>query len=281
MDIKIVNKSREINCTVLWNPKSTKVLIIGSAIGVSRNFYRDIANYYFDLSYSVICFDYYAMVNHKQAPKHCKQKISDWGRKDMNSVIDFAKRKFPEDDLYFLGHSIAGQLFPLAEKSCEIKAAYLIASQNVSNKNWTGVFKLKVVMFWYFLIPLFTSLFGYLPSFVYGGKYNLHKSIARDWAKLGKNKSGILGAEKDASRKYKDLNLPVKFLSFSDDQMLAPQKSVKHLYESYGSPYKYHEHINPKEIGLDSIGHFNFFKPRYALLWPKIDSWFNIIDAQV
>ncbi|HMB99676.1 MAG TPA: hypothetical protein VKN14_01435 [Flavobacteriaceae bacterium] len=278
MDIKIVNKYREVHCTVLNNPTSTKVLIIAPAMGVARSFYKDIADYFFKLSYSVIFFDYYGMLRHKQVPRDYKIRLSDWGRKDINSVITFAQRQFPEEELYFLGHSIAGQILPLAENSHKIKAAYLVASQNVSNKNWDGAFKLKVNIFWYFFIPFFITIFGYVPAFVYGGKYDIHKSIAKDWAKWGRNKSGILGVEVDAPIKYKDINLPLKFLSFSDDKMLAPLKSVKHLYHSYGSPYKFHEHLHPKRFGLDSIGHFNFFKPKCEFLWPKIDSWFTLIS---
>lgn len=278
MDLKIKNKGREINCTVLNNVNSSKTLIIAPAIGVSRHFYREIASHFFSLSYSVVLFDYYAMIDHKDIDKRCKLKISDWGRKDLNGVIGYAQKEFPESDLYFLGHSIAGQIFPFAEKSCEIKAAYLIASQNVSNKNWSGIFKLKVMMFWHVLIPFFTTLMGYLPSSVYGGKYDLHKSIAKNWAELGKSTLGMLGTEEDGYTRYKNMNLPVKFLSFSDDQMLAPKKSVEHLYESYGSPFKLHEHINPKEIGVDSIGHFKFFKPKYMHLWSKIDAWFHLTE---
>ena len=68
----------------------------------------------------------------------------------------------------FLGHSIAGQLFPLAKMSNKIKAAYLVASQNVSKNNWSGFSKFKVNIFWHIIIPFCTNLFGYLPAAAYG-----------------------------------------------------------------------------------------------------------------
>ncbi len=279
MEIRILDKNRVINSTVLNRQNSSKVLIIAPAIGVARNFYREIAYYFYNLSYSVIYFDYHGMLDQKSFSNNYYLKLSDWGYKDIDAVIQFALNKFPDKELYFLGHSIAGQVFPLAKSSSKIKGAFFVASQNASYKNWNGALKLKVNIFWHILIPVYTKIYGYLPAFVYGGKYDLHKFIAKDWARWGKNKNGILGVETSAFMKYKDINLPIKFLSFSDDKMLAPLKSVEHLYDSYGSPYKLHEHIRPEKVGLDEIGHFNFFKKKCAFLWPNIDFWFNHISS--
>lgn len=277
MDICINGKERVVDCTIWNHSESTRVLIIAPAIGVSRRFYRTIATYFYSLSYSVISLDYYGMVEHKH-PGEEKLSLSDWGCKDIDSVIGYANEQFPDQELYFLGHSIAGQIFPLAERSSKIKAAFLVASQNVSQTNWSGFAKFKVNLFWHVIVPFCVGMFGHLPAVGYGGKYPLHKSIAQEWAKWGKSSSGILSQIPQAPIKYKNLDVPTKFLSFSDDAMLAPVKAVGHLYESYGSPIKHHEHICPKEIGMSSIGHFKFFKKECRFLWTKVDSWFNQVN---
>lgn len=274
MDIVIGEKNRVVNCTIWNNQAGKRVLVIAPAMGVSRRFYKTIATYFFELSYSVISFDYYGMMN-KKSKEDPTIRLSDWGFKDINAVIGYARERFPKQELYFLGHSIAGQLFPLAKMSNEIKAAYLVASQNVSKNNWSGFSKFKVNIFWHIIIPFCTNLFGYLPAAAYGGRHNLHKSIAMDWADWGKNKLGVLGRVPKAPARYKNLNVPTKFLGFSDDDMLAPLKSVEHLYESYGTPFKHYEHACPKQYGMTSIGHFKFFKKECKFLWPKVDSWFN------
>ncbi|MGW9685093.1 alpha/beta hydrolase family protein [Flagellimonas sp. 2504JD1-5] len=280
IDKSIRKDNREVNCTIWNNPNCTKVLIIAPAIGVSRRFYKTIATYFFDLSYSVISLDYYGMVRHKKLEEE-KISLCDWGFKDIDSIITYATKKFPKQELYFLGHSIAGQVFPLAKSSNAIKAAFFVASQNVSSSNWSGFPKFKVTIFWRMVIPFCIRAFGHLPAKAYGGKHDLHKSIAVEWAKLGRSKQGVLGHVPKAPSRYGELKVPTKFLSFSDDKMLAPFKSVKRLYDSYGTPFKEHVHIHPGEIGMKSIGHFRFFKKQCKFLWPEIDSWFKHVDNNV
>lgn len=273
-DITIIEENRVVSCTVWNNFNGRNVLIIAPAMGVARQFYKTIAKYFFNLSYTVISFDYYGMIQSNNQ-EQVETKLYDWGCKDLNSVIEYASQQFPNKNLYFLGHSIAGQVFPLAKNSCKIKAAYLVASQNVSNKNWIGLSKVKANFFWYFIIPFCIKIYGYLPAFWYGGKHDLRKSIAEDWAQWGKSKAGVLSAVPQAQAMYQNFKAPIKFLSFSDDEMLAPLKAVEHLYESYGSPIKEHEHIHPKHVGMKSIGHFNFFKDECTFLWRNIHSWFD------
>ena len=273
-DISINEKDRVVHCTIWNNPGSTRVLIIAPAMGVTREFYKTIAIYFLNLSYSVISLDYYGMLK----CQNLKSSLGDWGFKDINSVIEYTDKQFPGQELYFLGHSIAGQVFPLAKESYKIKAAYLVASQNVSKKNWSGLSKFKVNIFWYVVIPFCIGMFGYLPATAYGGKYGLHKSIALEWAKWGKSSLGILSRVSQAAKRYKNLNVPTRFLSFSDDDMLAPLKSVEHLYKSYGTAFKEHVHIHPEEYGMKFIGHFKFFKKECEFLWPEIDSWYDQIS---
>ncbi|MEM7375550.1 MAG: hypothetical protein AAF587_43555 [Bacteroidota bacterium] len=272
--VTITEDKRAVNCTVWNHPNSKKVMIIAPAMGVARRFYDTIATHFSQLSYSVISFDYYGMLEYEQHDQ-ADIRLCDWGFRDMNSVIEYACQEFPDHTRHFLGHSIAGQVFPLAENSNKISSACLVASQNVSKNNWSGFAKLKVNLFWYVMIPICIQLFGYVPAAGYGGKHHLHPSIASDWAKWGKSTEGILTIISKAWSRYNGLKVPTKFLSFSDDDMLAPFKAVEHLYTSYGSRIKQHEHISPKDVGMTSIGHFKYFKKECSFLWDSVDSWFN------
>ena len=273
--IVIRKNKRTINGTLWCVDGSKRVLIIGPAMGMRSGFYRAIAEHFATLSYTVITFDYYGMLYAQRNEISEKPKLSDWGYKDVNMVIKYSLRRFPDQDVFFLGHSIAGQVLPLAKKCSEIKAAFLVASQNASSRYWDGFPKLKVNFFWYAIVPLMLCTIGYLPGIGYGGKHNLHKNIVQEWSRWGRNKIGLLGADPKANIRYKNINAPVKFLSFSDDRILAPRRAVEQLCTSYGSPYKYHEHIYPEREGLREIGHFGFFTLQYSSLWSKIDSWFN------
>ncbi len=65
------------------------------------------------------------------------------------------------------------------------------------------------------------------------------------------------------------------FISIEDDNLLAPKKAVEELAESYGSRTKKHEHLRPADLGLKSIGHFDFFKSRNSELWAMADQWYQ------
>ncbi|MEM7373690.1 MAG: alpha/beta fold hydrolase [Bacteroidota bacterium] len=134
--------------------------------------------------------DYYGMLEYDKYGQ-ADIRLCDWGFRDMTSVIEYACQEFPDHTRHFLGHSIAGQVFPLAENSNKISSACLVASQNVSKKNWSGLSKVKVNLFWYVIVPICIQLFGYVPAAGYGGKHHLHPSIASDWATWGKVKKGF------------------------------------------------------------------------------------------
>lgn len=272
--VAITEDKRAVHCTVWDNPDSNKLMIIAPAMGVARRFYDRIAAHFSQLSYSVVSFDYYGMLDYDTYGQ-ADIRLCDWGFRDLHAVIEYASQRFPDHTLHFLGHSIAGQVFPLAENSNKISSACLVASQNVSQKNWSGLSKVKVNLFWHLIVPFCIQRFGYVPAAAYGGKHHLHSSIAADWAAWGKSKEGVLSIISKALFRYHSLKVPTKFLSFSDDDVLAPLKAVEHLYESYGSPIKQHEHISPHAVGMPSIGHFNFFKEECSCLWDKIDSWFK------
>lgn len=275
--LQITRKKRAVDATIWRCQNSNRVLIIAPAMGVRRSFYSPIAEYFHKLSYSVLTLDYYGMLHVGKQKNSRTSKLTDWGHKDIDMIIDYASRNFPKQDLFFLGHSIAGQVFPLAKRSYKVKAAFLVASQNASISLWSGKPKIKVGFFWHIILPLAVFALGYLPGWAYGGKHPLQKSIAKEWSKWGKNRFGLLGVDSEAKKKYKNLNLPTKFLSFSDDQLIAPRKAADELCKSYGSPYKYHEHILPEQVGLKSIGHFKFFTHECSFLWDKVDRWFTLI----
>ena len=213
------------------------------------------------------------------APGQGGFRLTDWGYLDTYAVIDHTLQNYPGQDIFFLGHSIAGQLFPLAANSSGIKAAFFVASQNASEKNWSGRFRILINFFWYVVVPFFVKLKGYLPGFAYGGRHSLHRKVATDWARWGKNDQGLLGIDINAYLRYSALaSVPVKFLSFGDDRMIAPWKAVERLMISYGSFCKQHVHLTPADLGVRSVGHFGFFRRRFSHLWPEIDAWFNVIE---
>ena len=269
----IVVKQRRIAVSICQSGPSSPTLIIGPAMGVKSSFYHAIAEYFYQQGFTCVLVDYHGMFfeNNKLSPSD----IASFGKIDLMHVVRYCRDELKAKDLFFLGHSISGQILPLAENANEFSAAYLVASQSVDRSNWSGRSRLAVDFFWNVSIPLSTAIFGYLPAWAYGGKRHLARSVARDWARLAKTSGGLAEDNAYNSSRYKAYNVPTKFVSIEGDDLLAPKKAVSDLYQRYGSTAKTIEHLNPDSASRGSIDHFNFFKTHNSELWCDIYNWFH------
>ena len=279
-DIKI--GQRRVVVSICQSGPSSPTLIIGPAMGVKSSFYHPIAEYFYDRDFNCVLVDYHGMFFESNNPS--PSDIASFGKIDLMHVIQYCRDELRAKDLFFLGHSISGQILPLAENANEFSAAYLVASQSVDRTNWSGRSRLAVDFFWNVLIPLSTAIFHYLPAWTYGGKRHLAKSVARDWARLAKTSGGLAEDNAYNGSRYKAYNVPTKFVSIDGDDLLAPKKAVSDLYQRYGSTAKTIRHVGSDSTSRGSIDHFNFFRTHNSELWSDIHHWFNsaaLIDYDV
>lgn len=266
---------RRIHLSVAQFPESNKTIIFGPAMGVKSSFYQTIASYFNEHGFNCLLFDYHGMffeVGSREATD-----IAAFGRTDLASVIDYATAELQTTDLFFIGHSVSGQVLPLAPNANAFKAAYLVASQSVDVTNWSGRSRLAANAFWNILIPAAVTLYPYLPSWVYGGKHHLSKSVARDWARLAKSQGGIAEDSRYNTSRYRAFTVPTKFVSIEGDNLLAPKKAVAHLYQQYGSPIKNLHHQSA--ASSKHLDHFSFFKKHNQHLWSDILIWFETCQS--
>ncbi len=274
-EITLGHKNRPTNCTLWQHGQNQRVLIIAPAMGVFRSFYAGIAEYFFQQSYNVIALDYYGMADKTVSSDNPSPRMADWGKVDIQAAIRYAGANFTGLPIFFLGHSVGGQVFPLAPDSHKVTAACMVAAQNASKTHWNGKERWALNIFWHLTIPFCTRILGKLPGVAYGGKHALHKEVAREWGRWGRSKEGLLSIHPEARAKYRRLSLPVKFISFYDDKLLAPKEAVAALAASYGSERKRHEHILPADTKGKGPGHFKFFTREFEFLWPRLTDWFD------
>lgn len=251
-------------------PDPKGVVIIAPAMGVLQGFYKDIAAFLNNAGFAVIAFDYFGMTMHHPPRAVKDNSISRFGMDDLDVVIRYARDTFQDLSLFFVGHSVAGQVFPLAEHAQEVKAAVLIGSQQVSEHLWSGRYKVQVQLFWRLFIPTAVGLYGHLPGFVYGGKHPLQKAIAVDWARLALTKSGMYGENEATRLRYESLTMPVTFISLEGDHLLAPRSAVEALMGQYGSPSKNHIHVVMGRSVRNP--HFEFFRKTSEEYWELVTS---------
>ncbi len=252
------------------------IIIIAAATASPQTYYRRFASATASDEWDVLTFDYRGVGRSLHTRlKYSRAKMTDWGMLDLDAAIRWAKSSGYQN-IYLLGHSVAGQIFPLAENAHRVKAAYFVGSQTAAQRYWHGFSKFKVWIFWFILIPTLTRLYGYLPGWSMGGKVGIPSTTAWEWRTWGKHPQGVLQGLEDRKQAFAEIDIPMKLISLEHDNTLAPRAAVEALMTYYPQARTSHEHLLAKSYNADKLGHFDFFRSRFKdSLWPKPVDFFR------
>ncbi|WP_407557318.1 alpha/beta fold hydrolase [Winogradskyella sp. 4-2091] len=267
----------QIGLTV-FKPKSSnqKSIIISSATGVLQYYYSKFSVYFSELGYTVYTFDYSGIGKSNKNTSQLKSNIVDlktWGENDQASVIDYAILQNTDHKIILITHSIGGQILAFNKNVSKIDTIITVASQSGYWKHWKGFERLKMITFWYVLIPVLTPLFGYFPAKKIGLFENLPKFMAYQWQRWGKHKDYILSEFKSDELQFKNFDRSMLALSFPNDEF-ASKSSVDWLANQFVNAKVDRQHIAPNDLNIDNVGHFGFFRKKFQdSLWNMINDW--------
>lgn len=249
--------------------KGQHAVIIAPATAVTQDYYRPFAEYACGYDqFDVLTFDYRGTgqsIDRPLASFHAT--MSDWGRYDLDAAISWASSRY--DKVFLLGHSVAGQIYPKAAHRGRITAAYFVASQSAYWGAWRGVQKAKVWFFWNVVLPLCTWHFDYLPDWALGGRVALPAGVAWEWQKWGLHKNGVALDDPETKQQFAELRIPIHFVAFDDDKLLAPAKATQKLMTLYKNSKTTFQYVRAADIGRGNVGHFGFFRAENKThLWP-------------
>ncbi len=259
---------------------SHEVIVIAPATAASQLYYKSYARYMAkERRMNVLTFDYRGVGESLPGDiKTFDASMSDWGFKDLKAAINWAYDK--GYTVYLLGHSIAGQLFPFTQSANKVCASYFIGSQTASMHFWEGKEKLQVMLFWRFVLPLLTKLYGYLPGWSLGAQTPLPKGVAREWQTWGLHKDGAIQGMSELQEMYTQVRGNIHFLDIGDDKLLAPRNATEQLMWRYFSARTTLESVYPEDIGVEEIGHFGFFQSDFkSTLWDKPLDYFRTMSC--
>ncbi len=241
------------------NQMKDSLIIVSSAAGAPQYYYKKFAQFISqDFEFDVLTFDYRGVGESLNHPiKKEKSNMSDWGNKDLNIAILWGQQYYKK--IFLVGHSVAGQIFPKAKNAKFITAAYFVCTQTAAQKFWSGWPGIVVRFFWYLVLPLASSIYGYLPKWVLGGGENLPYHAAREWRKWGLHPEGVLQGDKELKEQFNRLRIPIHFVSIEDDKLFAPVAATRELMHYYGNANTSFQHIRPRDLHVTKIGHFGFF----------------------
>ncbi|MFK7787411.1 MAG: alpha/beta fold hydrolase [Crocinitomicaceae bacterium] len=270
-EIEILSNSEPISATLFEGTNEETVLIIASATGVKQEYYKQLAQFMADSGITTITFDYNGIGRSLRKPiKKLTNNAADWGRNDLESIIQHVISAYPRARKVVLGHSIGGQIIGLAKSSVELDKLILVASQSGYWKLWSGKGRIRMWFNWFILFPVVIRLFGYMNSKKLSGMENLPKNVANQWRNWGKNEAYILGDVSIKQTFYDKIKGDLTAFSIDDDPY-APKKAVQWMVDQYAHSKKRSVHLKPADLGTKKIGHFGVFKERFKeTIWIQL-----------
>jgi predicted alpha/beta hydrolase len=249
------------------------IVQIHCGTGIPQSLYANLACYLTENGYVTLTFDYRGIA--KSAPADLKEhnaKISDWGKLDMTSVLDWVVKRYPSYPKTIVAHSMGGQLIGLMENHSQIDKIFMIASSTGYWRDMSSPYKWLPAFFWYFLIPIHTKLYGYVNAMKVRQGENLPKGVALEWRKWCTNSKYF---EVDFGKSmhplyYDDIKTPITAIHITDDP-LANEVTANKLLRYYKNANIKIRKISPESLSEKKIGHTGFFSRKFKnTLWKDL-----------
>lgn len=266
--------------------KPRDVVIINPATSVKCRYYFRFAQYLFDQGFDVITYDYRGIGESKpKSLRGFKASWVIWGEKDFEAVLQTAAKRFPNQKILVVGHSIGGVLIGLAPSNYLISRIFTMGSQQAYWRDYLPAYKLGMVFKWHALMPLIANILGYLPAKRLGWMEDTPKHVAMNWARMGQHliPSIVKSTHQRHIIKLRFAQIKAPMMAFgAEDDPFGTTSALNRLLDLYVSSDRHHVRIDPKSINHPAIGHFSFFNDRLKdTLWPVSLNWLqNGIIAQ-
>lgn len=248
-----------------------RVVIVSSATAVPRRFYRHFAAALARAGYHVLTYDYRGIGDSRpDTLRGFEARTSDWVFLDMAAVVEWVRAELQPERLYKVGHSVGGQLAGLLEHGGGIDAMVTMSSQSGYWGLQGGEQKWVVWLHVHFTLPVLSHLFGFMPWSKVSSAEDLPKGAALQWSRWCRNPRYLLGDTSLPLERYDGFDVPVLAYSIDDDKW-GTARSVDAMMSAY--PNVERRHIRPPDHGLESLGHFGYFRPNASVLWQDVVSW--------
>jgi len=245
-------------------------LLINSAMGVRRSFYRHLAAHLVAEGIGVLTYDYRGVGDSALADPRNVQ-LEDWGRKDFPAAIRWLRASHAPRRLVVLGHSVGGQLLGITPAIREIDALVGVSSQAGHWRHWSGLERAKVFTLWYVAIPLMTARRGTFAASLLGLGQDLPAGVARQWAQWGRDREYIRSLTVGPQPQFfDDIRCPLRTYLIEQDN-LAPERAVRAWHDWFPNADRELRNLGSHTATGRRIGHFGFFDPDIgAAEWPAL-----------
>lgn len=278
--LSIMTDRNQALAATVYRPKDAtkKAIMMAPATGIKRHFYHNFATYLAESGFGVLTFDNEGIGESLSTElAKCSASLISWGRHDMPAVLDALQDEFPDASYHLIGHSAGGQLIGLMPNYQAIGSVFNVACSSGRIKNMGMPYKLKAMGFMDAFIPFTNLTLGYTPSDKIGMGEPLPRGVARQWREWC-NGAGYIKTAFGRSihtHFYDELDMPALWLGFSDDE-IANSKNMDDMIRVFSKMPVEKRFFEPKEFGLNSIGHMRYFSSRTNAKAPQL--WQMAVD---
>ena len=281
--LSIMTDRNQALAATVYRPKNEMkaAVMIAPATGIKRQFYHNFATYLAESGFGVLTFDNEGIGESlNSALAKCDASLISWGRHDMPAALDALQDEFSDVTYHLIGHSAGGQLLGLMPNYKALTSVCNVACSSGQIKNMAMPYKLKAMGFMDAFIPLTNLTFGYTPADKIGMGEPLPRGVARQWREWCNGAGYIKTAfgKSIHTHFYDELDMPALWLGFSDDE-IANSKNMDDMIRVFTKMPVEKRFFEPKEFGLNSIGHMRYFSSRTHAkapqLWQMTVDWLN------
>jgi len=248
-------------------------VVIHSATGVRRRYYDAFAQHLSERGLDVLLWDARGIGDSATLPvRSDPTTMRDWGQRDQQTVLHHVRTRHPERPLLIVGHSSGGHLAGLAPLTAGADALILVACGSCDWRDYPPTQWPRLWAAWWLAMPLLLALWGHLPAWA-GVGHALPRGVAQEWRRWSLTRGYLFGDPTLHTGGYAAYAGPLLALSMSDDRGFSPPGAVRALLRRFGGARIEHREIPAAEGAGGRIGHFGFFKPQNAALWPQITDW--------
>ena len=243
------------------------------ATGVPARYYRVFARWLAaERDAAVLLYDYRdSGASQPRSLRGVATTMSDWGILDQGGALTHAAETFPEAPLRVLGHSLGGHWLAFHDDIARVDRVTAVASGPI---HWRAHPLAKwpaVATLWWLAGPAATAALGYFPGSRLGLGADLPAGVFWQWRRWCLT-PGFATADWGRSLpepRRERARFALHLVAIEDDWMMPPDV-VWRLADYYPAARVTRALIEPRRLGLRSVGHLAAFRERNRVAWPLI-----------
>ena len=248
-------------------------VLLAGAMATPQTHYESFARWLSSQGYTVMTFDYRGTFESGgDRVSECDASFDTWGQQDVSAMARALRERSPDLPLFFLGHSLGGQLFASSETTPLFQRAVLVAS---GSGYWPRL--RKAVPRWGLFLatqiwaPLLVPLFGYFPGARLRKVGNIPAGVMRQWSRWCRHPD-YLARDPHQRERFEHVQTPITHISSCDDEVFSQWSSDRFvdLFGDRPQPVT-RLSLDPASMGVARIGHFGYFRDKLRpTLWPQL-----------